>query len=276
MEDVDPDIAQLADDIANSIAGGYSEERAARRLERYGVPPEKILEARRLYGARVGRIREARDPNALVQAKLRTGGWYPGPQYGDIYWPSFRSRLSFDDKALTSLDNRSNRIVSLLDPPGADEIKTRGLVLGYVQSGKTTSFMSVIAKAADAGYRTFIILSGITDNLRSQTQDRVDEMLVGMSPEERARWHWLTDPDKDFSRSPQNAANILRNDGSRVIAVVKKNPYRLRRLGKFLDGAGDPILRTSPIILIDDEADQASINVAKQSSGRISRINTLI
>ena len=278
MEDADSGIAALADAIANSIAGGYSEERAARQLIDFGVPREKVLEARRLFGTRVGRIREARDPEALVDTKLRTNGWYGGSRAGDIYWPSFRSRLSFDDDALLSLENRADRIVSLLDSPGGDKVDTRGLVLGYVQSGKTTSFMSVIAKAADTGYRVFIILSGITDNLRSQTQARVDEMLVGMSPEERARWHWLTDADKDFALSPQNAANILKNQESRVIAVVKKNPYRLRRLGKFLDGAGDPILSTSPVLLIDDEADQATINVAQQSSEkvRISRINQLI
>jgi hypothetical protein len=278
VEDVEPDIAELADAIANSIAGGYSEERAAQQLIKFGVPREVVLKARRLFGARVGRIREARDPDSLVDAKLRSGGWYAGSRAGDIYWPSFRSRLSFDEGALLTLENRANRIVSLLDPPGGDMVDTRGLVLGYVQSGKTTSFMSVIAKAADAGYRVFIILSGITDNLRSQTQARVDEMLVGMTPEEHARWHWLTDADKDFSLSPQNAANILKNDESRVIAVVKKNPYRLRRLGKFLDGAGDPILSTSPVLLIDDEADQATINVAQQSPEkvRISRINQLI
>ena len=113
MEDVDPDIAELADAIANSIAGGYSEERAARQLIDFGVPRERVLEARRLFGARVGRIREARDPEALVDTKLRTGGWYPGSRAGDIYWPSFRSRLSFDDDALLSLENRANRIVSL-------------------------------------------------------------------------------------------------------------------------------------------------------------------
>jgi Z1 domain len=278
VEDADSGIAALADAIANSIAGGYSEERAARQLIEFGIPREKVLEARRLFGTRVGRIREARDPDALIDTKFRGGGWYAGSRAGDVYWPSFRSRLSFDEGALSSLENRANRIVSLLDPPGGDKVDTRGLVLGYVQSGKTTSFMSVIAKAADAGYRVFVILSGITDNLRSQTQARVDEMLVGMSPEERARWHWLTDADKDFSLSPQNAANILKSHESRVIAVVKKNPYRLRRLGKFLDGAGDPILSTSPVLLIDDEADQATINVAEQSPEkiRISRINHLI
>ena len=265
--------------IANSVAGGNTEERAAQQLAKWSsVPADIILKARRLYGARVGRIREARDPSALVDTKLRSEGWYAGSRAGDIYWPSFRSRLTFDQEATTSLENRANRIVSLLDPPGGEKIDTRGLVLGYVQSGKTTSFMSVIAKAADAGYRVFIILSGLTDNLRSQTQERVAEMLVGMSPEEQARWHWLTTPDKDFSLSPQNAANILKSDGSRVIAVVKKNPYRLRRLGRFLDGAGDHILSTSPVLLIDDEADQATINVAQNSTdkARISRINLLI
>jgi hypothetical protein len=279
VEDVEPDIAELADIIANSVAGGNTEERAAQQLAKWSsIPEDVILKARRLYGARVGRIREARDPSALVDTKFRTDGWYAGSRAEDIYWPSFRSRLTFEEPAMSSLENRANRIVSLLDPPGGEKIGTRGLVLGHVQSGKTTSFMSVIAKAADAGYRVFIILSGITDNLRSQTQNRVAEMLVGMSPEEQARWHWLTSPDKDFSLSPQNAANILKSDGSRVIAVVKKNPYRLRRLGKFLDGAGDHILSTSPVLLIDDEADQATINVAQQSAdrARISRINLLI
>jgi hypothetical protein len=279
VEDVDPDIAELADMIANSVAGGNTEERAAQQLAKWSnVPADVILKARRLYGARVGRIREARDPSALVDTKFRTEGWYAGSRAGDIYWPSFRSRLTFEEGATKSLESRANRIVSLLDPPGGDKVDTRGLVLGYVQSGKTTSFMSVIAKAADAGYRVFIILSGITDNLRSQTQERVAEMLVGMSPEEQARWHWLTNPDKDFSLSPQNAANILKSDGSRVIAVVKKNPYRLRRLGRFLDGAGDHILSTSPVLLIDDEADQATINVGQRSAdrARISRINLLI
>jgi hypothetical protein len=73
-------------------------------------------------------------------------------------------RLTFDEQAVSPLANRANRIVSLLDPPGGDKIDSRGLVLGHVQSAKTTSFMSVIAKAADAEYRVFIILFGIPDS----------------------------------------------------------------------------------------------------------------
>ena len=270
----EPDVARLADDIERLVYGGDSEERAASRLEAYGVPREQIRQALRTYGERIGRIREVRDPRTLLANELRTGGWYAGPQPGDIYWPAFRSRLGFDQVALASVDNRSNRIVSLLSRPGAQEIRTRGLVLGHVQSGKTTSFMSVIAKAADAGYRMFIVLSGITDSLRSQTQARLDQVLVGAESDERTRWRWLTEPDQDFAYSAFYAPNMLRDDGSRIVAVVKKNPYRLRRLATFLEGAGEPILRTCPILLIDDEADQATINVAQQA--RVSRINALI
>ena len=170
VDAIDPDVVRLADDIERFVYGGDSEERAAARVwTRYGVPDERIRQALRVYGERVGRIREVRDPRALLANELRTGGWYGGPQPGDIYWPAFRSRLGFDDDALASVDNRSNRIVSLLARPGAEEIRTRGLVLGHVQSGKTTSFMSVIAKAADAGYRH--VHRPVRDNRQSAKPD---------------------------------------------------------------------------------------------------------
>lgn len=264
----------MAEDIERFVRGGDTVDRAARRLEGYGLPSEMVAEARRIYEVRIGVIRDLRDPRSLLETRLRTGGWYSGPLADDIFWPPFRDRLSasgLDADAVGSIDRASSRIVSLLQSPGEEQIRTRGLVLGYVQSGKTTSFMSVIAKAADAGYRMFIVLSGITDSLRSQTQARLDEVLVG---DQRARWHWLTEPDRDFNTKPLNAPNLLRDGASRLIAVVKKNPYRLRRLRQFLDGAGDQILGQCPILLIDDEADQASIDVGTR--GRQTRINSLI
>src|SRR5690606_10539650 len=143
-------------------------------------------------------------------------------------------------------------------------------VLGYVQSGKTTSLMAVIAKAAAAGYRMVIVLSGITDSLRSQTQQRLDEQLVGDNP----AWHWLTYNDADFNEPPRNAAGLMGDPHKRLLAVVKKNPARLRRLVRFIDSAGEPVLRECPILVIDDEADQASIDVGRD--GRRSTINRLI
>ncbi len=192
------------------------------------------------------------------------------------YWPEFLGNVldslptADAEDAGKEVDAATSRILDLTGPPGAASIQTRGLVLGYVQSGKTTNFMGLAAKAADAGYRLFVVLSGVTDNLRSQTQARVEQILVGHHPE---RWHLLTDVDSDFNRRG-NAANLLSDLNQRLIAVVKKNPYRLRRLLEWLTSASSEVLKGVPILLIDDEADQASLDVG--AKGRTSRINGLI
>jgi hypothetical protein len=262
-------VGELAETLATLVNGGESIEGAVGRLSRYGTPADMMQLARRQYEERTGRIRDLRDPGALVDRQRSHGYWYAGPQTTDAFWPGVRSHLGLDETALDSVDRSSSKIVSLLDPPGRTRIETRGLVLGYVQSGKTTSFMSVIAKAADVGYRCFIVLSGVTDNLRSQTQARIDEVVVGNLGH---RWFRLTDAEADFHQS-ENAGNLLSSPEQRLIGVVKKNPYRLRRLVRWLESAG-PALAGCPILLIDDEADQASIDVG--SKGRVSKINGLI
>ena len=270
-DDLPEEIRELADDIATLVRGGDSIDGALGRL-RY-VPMDVRNEARRLYERRVGRIRDLEDPRALVEPSLWDSEWYAGPRPGDSFWPALRAALTRDglpSQALEAVDNASSRIVGLLRPPGASEIRSRGLVLGYVQSGKTTNFMSVIAKAADSGYRLFVVLSGITDNLRTQTEERLENLLVdGMEQ----NWFRLTGVDHDFL-DPGNAANLLSRTDDRKLAVIKKNPYRLRRFLRWLDTAGQLVLETCPILIIDDEADQASIDVG--TNGRTSRINGLI
>jgi hypothetical protein len=271
-QDVPENVVELAEGIEGWINGGDTIEGATRRLAKMGVPAGLIAAARLHYERRAGRIRELRDPRALVDKSLERGYWYGGSRSTDLYWPPLRARLagSLDEDALTSVDQSSFKIVGLLQPPGMERIQTRGLVLGYVQSGKTTNFMSVIAKAADVGYRLFIVLSGITDNLRAQTQQRLEEVLVG---DLAKQWFLLTQTDADF-HSPGNASFLLSRPDHKLLAVVKKNPYRLRRLRRWLDSAGESTLRSCPIILIDDEADQASIDVG--TANRTSRINGLI
>jgi hypothetical protein len=264
-------IEDVADDIAAMVNGGYTVEAAERRLARW-MPPDVVSAARLLYERRVGIIRDLEDPGALVDDDIRLGYWYQGPRHDDIYWPALRRELIEDGlgEGINSVHDSSNKVVGLLRPPGAPEVHSRGLVLGYIQSGKTTNYMSVVAKAADVGYRLFVVLSGVTDNLRSQTQARLEEKLVGDIAE---RWFLLTSMTEDFL-SPGNAPNLLSRSDHRLLAVIKKNPYRIRRLVRWLESAGQQVLEGCPILLIDDEADQASINVG--SRGRTSRINGLI
>lgn len=265
------EIEDVADDIAAMVNGGYTVEAAERRLARW-MPPDVVSAARLLYERRIGIIRDLEDPGALVDDDIRLGYWYQGPRHDDIYWPALRRELIEGGlgEGIDSVHDSSNKIVGLLRPPGTPEIHSRGLVLGYIQSGKTTNFMSVVAKAADVGYRLFVVLSGVTDNLRSQTQERLEENLVGDIAE---RWFLLTSLAEDFL-SPGNAPNLLSRTDHRLLAVIKKNPYRIRRLVRWLESAGQQVLESCPILLIDDEADQASINVG--TKGRTSRINGLI
>jgi len=103
----------------------------------------------------------------------------------NFYWKKLREFLArqgkIDGDGINSIEASADRVVERLGDPASSQIyKARGLVVGYVQSGKTTNFTAVIAKAIDAGYRLIIILSGTTNLLRNQTQRRLDMELVGL------------------------------------------------------------------------------------------------
>lgn len=217
-------------------------------------------------------IRNAQVPTSVVAGNIET--WYPGPRAEDRNWSALVDFLradGWDDDMLTDLNNSSTKVVANLpNPAGRGEYHCRGLVLGYVQSGKTTNFTAVIAKAADAGYRLFIILSGIHDALRLQTQDRLNEQL--WEPHSNI-WHRLTD-DQDF-RPTANVDALLSTQRQCVLAVVKKNGPRLRALKNWLFAARPEVLAACPVLIIDDEADQATVNTSKPDR-QPTRINGLI
>ncbi|MFE1823581.1 Z1 domain-containing protein [Streptomyces anulatus] len=100
-----------------------------------------------------------------------------------FYWPAYEKRLrvkGWSSEAISGLDEASRAVVErLTDPEQMARRQARGLVVGYVQSGKTANFTGVTAKAIDAGYRLVIILGGTLNLLRKQTQRRLDMELIG-------------------------------------------------------------------------------------------------
>lgn len=234
-----------------------SPDEVARLLRRQNIPPERIEQAESRIRQIAGGIQSAREPQSLSRSEREP--WYPGPQPGDRFWPALRKdleRRGWDIEDIEAADVSSSKIVSYLDPPGAKAFQTKGLVVGYVQSGKTTNFTAVIAKAADAGYRLFIVLSGIHNSLRRQTQDRLFQQLVDHHDE---AWFLLTQPTHDFV-SPGNATAYLSPDAHQhVLCVVKKNATVLTRLTDWLASARREVLDQCPVMVIDDEADQATV-----------------
>ncbi len=99
------------------------------------------------------------------------------------YWPAYRNLLTdkgWPEDIVAGLDEATDRVVErLADPTASEAYQSKGLVVGYVQSGKTANFAGVIAKAIDAGYRLVIVLGGTLNMLRAQTQRRLDMELVG-------------------------------------------------------------------------------------------------
>lgn len=163
-----------------------------------------------------------------------------------------RGQPKWKPHQITSVAEESLRVISKTTPINRSAFQCRGLVVGYVQSGKTANFTAVAARAADVGYRLIIVLSGIHDSLRNQTQKRLNRELVDVGVD----WIKLTDVDKDF-REPA-VADGFASTGT-VLIVAKKITPILKRLNDWLEklkGRLDDV----PVLLIDDEADQASIN----------------
>lgn len=247
--DVD-DAARLVRADLEPILGAFSpdqEEDFAAAIEsvRATVRPVEILRVNSMF-----RVRQQ---------------WYRGPAEGDRHWPALRSYL-MDSKnwPAETVDDRigaaSNEIVSLLENPATDSFACRGLVIGHVQSGKTANMTAVIAKAVDAGYNLVIILAGLTNKLRRQTQSRMRKDLVDRL---RDRWELRTTEDDlgDF-RMPPNGGFPAPAESVVQLAVVKKNVAPLGQLLATLDRTVPAVLRRLRVLIIDDECDQASVNTA--------------
>ena len=240
-----------------------------------GSPAYAMKMARQAAGKQVAhaaRQRLEQDRKRVADLDVATldghgfGSWYGGPRAWHADWPGLARSLranGLSDEDLEEIDRASSKIVSRLGDPGTVRFGTRGLVLGHVQSGKTTNYTAVMAKAADAGYRLFIILSGMHNALRNQTQQRLERDLL---LREQDRWYNLTH-NGDFG-DPGNAPVIL-TSGKRCLAVVKKNVHRLKSLNNWLDSAPDAV-RNCAILVIDDECDQASIDVGSETRSAIS------
>lgn len=215
------------------------------------------------------------------------------------YWDSYKRMLTADGKSqdvIRVLDEDTDNILTECgNPTSNDPWQIRGLVMGDVQSGKTANYTGLIAKAADAGYKVIVLLTGMIEELRKQTQERLDEGFVGRNSRDvlgenmnmqpvgagiyRNKFATvLTSLDSDFLTNNGRALRgvPLSNINEPVLFVIKKNKSPLENLGKWLNqqiphGAEQHYL---PLLIIDDEADNASVNTRKDEDP--ATINRLI
>lgn len=199
-------------------------------------------------------------PHALRNP--RRSNWYQGPSPDDANWPPLRAyllgRRGWSEETVGGLDAMSTEVVSLSEDPRQSAFRGRGMVVGYVQSGKTANMLAVIAKAVDAGYRFIIILAGLTNALRRQTQGRFETDLRARN---QLGWHLHTSYEDagDFQTPPNLWFSLM--DQAQV-AIIKKNVTPLKRLIRTIEKTPPALREQMPVLIIDDECDQASVNAS--------------
>ena len=270
---VTEEVLEAVDVYSALIRGGKTPEQSRKQIARL-FDQETARSAIRRHEEEAGRIRRLRDPASLTEG-LSTA-WYTGPAENDLAWPALKHYLletkSWPSETVDALDQSTTKVLSLMAHPGMGEITTQGLVVGYVQSGKTANYTSLIAKATDVGYRLVVVLAGIHNSLRKQTQLRLQRELVDLNPK---HWFALTEGDDDFRGNSNATAFLAEEQSKRILLVVKKNAVVLRRLKDWLESCDDEVLRRCPTLIIDDEADQAGLNSARNCDDR-TKINELL
>tara|TARA_Y100001933_G_scaffold148675_1_gene147224 strand:+ start:41 stop:2911 length:2871 start_codon:yes stop_codon:yes gene_type:complete len=202
-----------------------------------------------------------------------------------IYWEDYKRYLKVDQDwpdtengPINGLDSSTDSILENCADPSKKNVIRKGMVVGNVQSGKTANYLGLICKAADAQYKVIIVVAGMLEDLRRQTQIRLEEGLVGVneltgqkigcgnlsSRDEKNKPVCVTDREKDFTSNNTDSNLINITNTAPYVIVVKKNSKTLKHLNTWLnkirrnfDDKKIPV----PMLLIDDEADNASIDV---------------
>ena len=204
-----------------------------------------------------------------------------------FYWSRYALYLEQDamrtSGVISAIDDVSDKIIDLAGNPNiSGPLHRRGLLLGDIQSGKTSNYIAVMNKAADVGYKVIILLTGTIESLRRQTQERVDEGFIGRSSkaylqrnsqtikkgvgskDSRRFATGFTTESSDFKTAAVRSMNAsLRNMTKEpVVFVLKKNAKTLQNLIGWLEdyNTNSRGVIDLPLLLIDDEADNASIN----------------
>jgi len=198
---------------------------------------------------------------------------------------------------IDALDRQTDRIMDLTgDPTKPGEWQRRGIAIGEVQSGKTATYIGLLAKAIDYGFKVLIVIGGHTEDLRRQTQRRLDSDLTGIDSSYLAdnissndvahvgigkidkklplSINVLTTTQADFSSQSKRAGQVALGAGTPTLFVVKKNKTVLNNLAQYLSAAMPKGANQPPLLLIDDEADWASINTNDESN--VTAVNAAI
>jgi len=247
--------------------------------------------------------------HAIIRGSSDHREWYEPSKKQRPYWDSYReyikNDLQFSVDAVAAMDKTTDLIMKNIENPEREGIwDSRGLVVGSVQSGKTSNFIGFINKAIDSGYKKIVVLSGLNNNLRQQTQKRIDEGLLAYDTQASSVGSQIyagplakrrlplklkiigcgtnSKINGDFKKTAEEHLNFHTDEPS--IFVVKKNKTVLQNIIKYflkspsvvgvkvdppfkirgLNDSFPPFVKDKPILVIDDEVDNGSVDTGEQ------------
>ncbi len=265
-----------------------------------GVLKAKLMEMfhATIEHARILEGNERRMPWLRAFKAEEKSNWY--------FWEDYKKYLKevkmFPNAVVNELEDITDTILDKLFDPNLSNVvlQKKGMVVGQVQSGKTSNYTGLICKAADAGFNFIIVLAGMHNNLRSQTQLRLDAGFLGFdtqyeraynlhsetrmgvgklsTPHNHPVAHSFTSSFEkgDFNKRIAEGQGFNFNTNETILLVVKKNKSVLTNLYNWLTSKIAPEEKCSikSLLVIDDEADNASINTKRD--GDPSAINDCI
>lgn len=199
-------------------------------------------------------------------------------------WDAYKKLLisrDWEENVIKTLDTQTDDVVELLGDPMQVDGKwpRRGLLMGEVQSGKTATYLGILNKALDYGYRVIVVIGGHTEDLRRQTQTRFDTDLLGVDSEtwedginnaairyvgvgenSSLRAHLMTTVRHDFSKSKRGSSITWVNGGLPTVFITKKNPLLLNNIRTYIKSQAPGGQLDIPLIVVDDESDWGSPN----------------
>jgi len=286
------DVYSLQEDEVEAVIQKYSKNSPI------SLDDEALFQLKREFESRfyIAQV----EGSSIIDDYEHPSDWYTkmresGIHGDDFFWKRYKDFLIRDEGLNVNVVNvlDYNILPTLMNyignPSSKEEFSRRGLIIGDVQSGKTSTYTGLICKAADAGYKIVILLTGVTETLRSQTQERIEKGIIGQTitgiknekMPNSAKRQWvgvgrydkklvataMTSIEYDFVGNIDKRLTISLETNKLVLFIVKKNVNVLNKLYNWLyesnaDSTSGKI--TFPMLMIDDEADNASINTNKE------------
>ncbi|WP_080847937.1 Z1 domain-containing protein [Cytobacillus gottheilii] len=220
------------------------------------------------------RLDERIKQSTLVAANADNEMHVPDNEQGS--WQLYKKSLSkngWSEESINELEQTTEGILKKLNINTTENGPIKGLVIGNVQSGKTANMSGLMAMAADWGWNVFIVLSGIIENLRKQTEDR---LISDLDKPGNLAWTRISKPSlQSDSAERTHQLHLGEDDSKRYLTVCLKNRKRLQNLESWLK-ENPHKLKQMRILIIDDEADQAGINTKDISTDERTKINNEI